>query len=737
MIGKQISHYHIIEKLGEGGMGVVYLAEDSKLKRKVVLKFLHPHLTSDKNILKRFQREAQTAAALSHPNIVTIYEIDQYHEQTFIAMEYLAGHSLREEITRGSMSVKQVVNIARQLCDGLGEAHKAGIVHRDIKPENILVDISGHVKILDFGLARMRSTSKLTKETTTLGTAKYMSPEQYRGEEVDHRADIWSLGVLLYEMLTGTVPFQGEYEQAVMYAVLNEQPASITNIRDDAPEELCVLTERLLSKEVGDRPENCENIREELLKVNITTHQEAPKEKAIVVLPFVDMSPQKDQEYFCDGMAEEIINALTHVQELRVIARTSAFSFKNKNIDVREIGRKLDVDFLLEGSVRKAGEKLRITAQLVNMADGSHVWSERYDRQLIDVFSIQDEIAVKIVEKMKISLGKQERDLITKRYTYNTEAYNLYLKGRYYWNQFSEYGYNMGLEYFQKAIDLDPRFALAFAGMANCYAFLAWYYYADPVQAFTRARETALTALSMDEQLSEAHSALAMVKMVFDREWPEAEKEFQRALTLNPGYSEAHIFYSIYLAARKRHEESIVEAEKGLSLDPVTFFPGVNLGVRFYYARQYDCALQAMKNALNLNPHVAIARMYISLPLIAIGRYDEAFQNIQMAISQIGREQSELLATLGIIELYRGNRNKTIEILEELNTLAESRQVSCFFMAILCTLLDKFNEAFLWLEKGFEKHDHLLIFLQVEPLLDKLRSDNRYPALLKKIGLIE
>jgi serine/threonine protein kinase/Tfp pilus assembly protein PilF len=736
MIGKIISHYRILEELGCGGMGVVYKAEDTKLKRKVVLKFLHSHLTSDKDILKRFEREAQTAAALSHTNIVTIYEIDQYEGQTFIAMEYVIGHSLREEITKGPVAVDRIIEIAKQLCDGLGEAHKAGIVHRDIKPENILVDMSEHVKILDFGLARMRSTSRLTQKATTLGTAKYMSPEQYRGEEIDHRADIWSLGVILYEMLTGDVPFTGDYEQAVMYAVLNDEPASVSTIRSDVPEILSQLAERMLAKEVEARPQSCEKVKQELLKVKLTRDKEIDRQRAVVVLPFADMSPEKNQEYFCDGMAEEIINALTHVQDMRVIARTSAFSFKNKNIDVREIGRKLGVDFLLEGSVRKAGEQLRITVQLIDIADGSHIWSERYDRKLTDVFNIQDEISVKIVEKMKISLGRQERDLITKRYTDNTGAYNLYLKGKYYWYQFSEYGYNKGIEYFKKAIDLDPDFALAYASIADCYAFLAWYYYTDTAEAFTKAKEVALTALEMDEQLAEAHSVLALVKMVFDKEWQEAEKEFKRALILNPGYSEAHIFYSIYLAARKRHEESIIEGEKGLSLDPVTFFPGVNLGMRYYYAHQYDRALQVMQNTLDLNPHVAIAHMYISLPLIMKGMYDEAHERIQTAISHIGREQSEVLAMLGIIEVYRGNRNKAYEIFEELNKLAESRQISCSFMGIFCSVLDKFDEAFSWFERGLEKHDHILIFLQVEPLLDKIQKEDRFTEILKKIGLV-
>ena len=462
---------------------------------------------------------------------------------------------------------------------------------------------------------------------------------------------------------------------------------------------------------------------------------EKPQIKAIAVLPFVDMSQLKDQEYFCDGVAEEIINALTHVQDLRIIARTSAFSFKNKNMDVREIGRKLDVGFLLEGSVRKAGDALRVTAQMINVSDGSHIWSEKYDRNLDDVFAIQDEIAVKIVDSMKISLGKEERSLITKKYTENTEAYNLYLKGKSYWHQFNESGYKKGIEYFEKALEKDPQFALAHASIAACHVFLGWYYYTEPAEAFPAARKAAMNALKMDDDLAEAHSMLALVSMVFDREWKTAEQEFKKAIALNPGYAEAHLFYSFYLAARQRHEEAINEGKRGRALDPVTLFPGLNLGVRYYYARRYGESLETMKQAIDLNPHAAIAELYISLPLIMHRKYEEVYDRIQRAITEIGRDHSELLGALGVVEVFRGNHDSALNILEEFQKMSETGRVSCMFGCMLCTVLDKIDEAFIWLEKGLKSHDHLLIFLQVEPLLDRLRSDERYRDYLYRIGL--
>jgi TolB-like protein/Tfp pilus assembly protein PilF len=453
------------------------------------------------------------------------------------------------------------------------------------------------------------------------------------------------------------------------------------------------------------------------------------------VLPFADMSPDKDQEYFCDGLAEEIINALTCIQDLRIIARTSAFSFKGKNMDVREIGRKLDVDYLLEGSLRKAGDNIRITTQLIDLSDGSHIWSEQYNRFLDDIFSIQEEISVKILEKMKVSLDKKERNLVTKKYTENIEAYNLYLQGKSYWHQFSEYGYKKGIEYFENALEQDPGFALAHASVAGCYVFLGWYYFMEPADAFTRAREAAVAALTMDEDLAEAHSVLALVSMVYDRNWIKAEEEFQRALELNPGSSEAHIFYSFFLAARDRHHESIEEGKKGLSLDPVTLFPGLNLGVRYYYARQYKNAHAVMQAAMDLNPQVAIAHLYTALPLIMLNRCDEAYIGTNAAIEEIGRDHPELRAMLGITEVFRGNRDIALTILDELYGLAKLKRVSCVFMAILCTVLEKFDEAIGWLERGLEQHDHLLIFLLVEPLLDKIQQDERFRDIVQKVGL--
>ncbi|OVE79256.1 hypothetical protein BVY01_02995, partial [bacterium I07] len=411
MISKTISHYNILSKLGEGGMGEVYLAEDTKLKRKVALKFLPPHLTKDKEATERFKREAQAAAALNHPNIVTIHEIGEYEGQIYIAMEHVDGHSLREEIEKGPVEVEKVVNITKQICEGLDKAHKADIVHRDIKPENILIDNDGRVRILDFGLARMKGVSKLTKESSTLGTVNYMSPEQVRGKEVDQRTDIWSLGVVLFEMLTGEVPFKGEYEQAVVYGILNEKILLQSNISND----LGTIIGKILNKNQDERYMNVQEIEKDLIKITGKTVKREKQQKSIIVLPFDDMSPGRDNEYFSDGLTEEIITDLSHIHDLLVISRNSAMTFKRSGKKTTDISMAVNVQYVLEGSVRKAGNNLRITAQLIDAVNDTHLWAEKYNGTLDDVFDIQEKVSRSIVDALKIKLNEGEKQIIAER----------------------------------------------------------------------------------------------------------------------------------------------------------------------------------------------------------------------------------------------------------------------------------------------------------------------------------
>lgn len=743
MIGKTVAHYKILEKIGKGGMGVVYKAEDTKLKRTVALKFLPPDLTRDPEANKRFIQEAQAASALDHANICTIHEINETHDgQMFICMAYYEGESLQEKIERGPLKLEEALNFAIQTAEGLQEAHQKGIVHRDIKPANIMVTLRGQVKIMDFGLAKLASQTKLTKVGTTLGTAAYMSPEQARGEVVDYRTDIWSLGVVLHEMLTGGLPFKGEYEQAVVYSILNEDPPPLTTLRQEVSVELDYLVNKALAKQPGERYKTADGLKTALTKVKKALEIKAVEEDhsesskpSIAVLPFTDLSAEKDQEYFCDGMAEEIINALTHVEGLHVVARTSAFAFKDKCEDIREIGKKLNVKTLLEGSVRKSDNRLRIVAQLVNVADGYHLWSEKYDRKMDDIFAVQDEISLEIVNKLKIKLAAGEKTLLTKRYTEDLEAYNLYLKGRWYWNKFTEKGFKRGIEYFQRAIEKDPTYALAYAGIADCHIWLGWYNYLLPKEEFPRAKAVAEKALEIDDNLSEAHTSLAWIRMSYDWEWSSAESEFKRAIELNPGYANAHFFYSVYLAAMGRHDESIVEAKRAQVLDPLALMISANLGMRFYYARQYDRAIEQFQRTLEMDANYVVAHLYMAFPCAQKGIYNEAITKVQKAIELLGKVNSLFLASLGLIYSLSGDHNEAKKVLNELLELSKQEYVSSFFIALLYVGLNQKNKAFEWLEKAYGGRDHMLVWLKVEPILDSLRSDKRYIALLKRMGL--
>jgi non-specific serine/threonine protein kinase len=482
--GTKVAHYRIEKKIGAGGMGAVYLAEDTKLQRQVALKFLPSEYISEPELKARFMREAQAAASLNHPNIVTVFEISEHEGQLYIAMEYVEGESLKDLIAKNEFSVREVLDIALQISDGLTAAHQAGIIHRDIKPQNILMGKDGRVRICDFGLAKAKRDVTLTQAGSTLGTVAYMSPEQAQGKEVDQRGDIFSFGVVLYEMITGQLPFKGEHEAAVIHSIVNDTPEPLARYKSDVPEKLQRIVGKAMEKDREMRYQHADDLGADLrnLKaefetgVTKTLERVTKAQPSIAVLPFTNLSADKEQEYFCDGMAEEIINALTHVEDLRVVARTSAFSFRGKEIDIRDIGKKLNVETLLEGSVRKAGNRLRITAQLVNVADGYHLWSEKYDRNIQDVFAIQDEISLAIVDNLKVRLfGKEKASLVkekaslVKRRTDDVEAYNLYLKGIYFSQMWTVEGFENAIECFEQALQEDPNYALAYAGVAEVY----------------------------------------------------------------------------------------------------------------------------------------------------------------------------------------------------------------------------------------------------------------------------
>ena len=453
--------YKILKLLGKGGMGEVYKAEDKKLKRAVAIKLLAPERMGDTEARDRFLQEARAAAMLDHPHICTVYEVDETGGLTYMAMSYIKGQSLKGRLKSGPLEISEAVALATQIAEGLREAHEQGIVHRDIKPANIMLTEKGQVRITDFGLAKLSEGADITRSSTIMGTVAYMSPEQAKGEEVDRRTDIWSWGTVLYEMVTGKRPFQKKHEQALLYSILNDEPPQLTYTRMDVPPYVEHIVAKALEKDRDRRYQSARDALHDLRNPLLAPKKPAVPRKSIAVLPFKNLSTDPEQEYFCEGIAEELINALTQIRDLRVAAYTSSSSFKDRDADIKEIGRKLQVDKVLEGSVRKAGNRLRVTVQLVNVDDGYHIWSERYDRDIEDVFAIQDDITLSIVDKLKGNLLAAEKEKLLKRYTENSEAYNLYLKGRYFWARRYQGGLQKGLECFNAAIQKDPMYALA------------------------------------------------------------------------------------------------------------------------------------------------------------------------------------------------------------------------------------------------------------------------------------
>jgi serine/threonine protein kinase/Tfp pilus assembly protein PilF len=750
--GTRLGPYEILAPIGAGGMGEVYRAKDTRLGRDVAIKVLPQHLASSPDLRQRFEREARAIATLSHPNVLAIYDFGDHGGTAYVVMELLDGRTLRDRLDAGALSRENAIDYAFQIAKGLSAAHEKGVVHRDLKPENIFVTKDGNVKILDFGLAKMTErvtardetsspTEQRTEPGTVMGTVGYMAPEQVRGIRVDQRSDIFSFGTVLYEMLTGQRAFQRETSADTMAAILNDNPPAPSAIRAPLPAELDRIVLHCLEKEREERFQSAGDLAFALKAFSSGAHAtieggtDRRRSPSVAVLPFLNLSADPENEYFADGIMEDVIANLSKIRSLKVISRTSVMAFKKREKSLREIGTALGAKAILEGSVRRAGNRVRIVAQLIDSETDEYLWADTYDRDLTDIFAIQTEVALQIAAALRAELSPDERERIQRVPTHDLHAHQLYLQGRYWFCKFTEEGFNQAIAYFEKAISEDPRFALAHAGLALVYTELGIGQGSGALQsavAFGKAKDAAARALALDDQLGDAHSVAALLKFVCDYDWTGAEKEFQLALELSPGSADIYGHYGWLCSALERYEDAIRLMKRAQELDPLAH-PS-DLATTLLRAGRYREALELAQRLIEFEPGLSRGYSISGWARIKMGSFAEGLAALERAVS-LAPGSPMFQAQLGQAYALAGRVNEARDVLQKLNDLARQQYIPPYFFAYVHAGLGDEDAAMDCLDRAYEQRSGALYGIKGSFLFENLRSHPRFKALLRKMNL--